>query len=147
MLSLQEISDRIEIGMLLDAYAGAIDRVDMDALDAVFTPDAWIDYTPYGGPAGHYPEIRAFLAQEMPKYPAFQHLVANREITFSGDHATGRVMCFNPLVLQETAPDGSPQVAFLGLWYVDAYVRTAAGWRIARRCEEPCYAQGFVKAK
>jgi hypothetical protein len=32
------------------------------------------------------------------------------------------------------------QVMFLGLWYVDKYVRTPKGWRICERVEESCYA-------
>ena len=49
LLDLQEISDRIEIQDLLSRYTDAIDRRDWDALDGVFTPDAFIDYTSVGG--------------------------------------------------------------------------------------------------
>jgi len=45
MLSLQEISDRLEIQDLFTAHSHAIDRRDWDALDRIFTPDAVIDYT------------------------------------------------------------------------------------------------------
>ena len=43
MLSLQEISDRLEIQQLLVDYSTAIDLGRFDDLDRVFTPDAYID--------------------------------------------------------------------------------------------------------
>lgn len=43
MLSLEEISDRLEIQQLLVDYSAAIDRRRFDDLDRVFTPDAYID--------------------------------------------------------------------------------------------------------
>jgi hypothetical protein len=150
MLSLKEISDRIEIYTLLDAYAGAIDRVDMVALDAVFTADAWIDYTAFaewGAIAGHYPEIRRWLPEAMAKAAGFQHVIANKEITIDGDRGTGRILCLNPMVLTIADPDGRPRVGFHGLWYVDEYVRTEDGWRISRRTEERCFSHNFPISK
>ena len=44
MLSLEEISDRLEIQQLLVAYSTAIDTRQFDDLAQVFTPDAYIDY-------------------------------------------------------------------------------------------------------
>jgi hypothetical protein len=43
MLSLEEISDRLEIQQLLVDYSTAIDNRRFDDLDNVFTPDAYID--------------------------------------------------------------------------------------------------------
>jgi SnoaL-like protein len=43
MLSLDEISDRLEIQQLLVDYSTAIDQRRFDDLDRVFTPDAYID--------------------------------------------------------------------------------------------------------
>jgi hypothetical protein len=138
-VELHEISDRLELGLLLDRYAGAIDRVDMELLDTVFTPDAWVDYSAfaeYGGFAGPYPVVRAWLEQGLNQSPGHQHLVANREIEIAGDGASGRVMCFNPMVMPRRGGDGPRQIGFHGLWYVDEYLRTGEGWRIASRREE-----------
>jgi len=44
MLSLQEISERLEIQQLLVDYSTAIDQRRFDDLDKVFTPDAYIDF-------------------------------------------------------------------------------------------------------
>jgi hypothetical protein len=43
MLSLEEISDRLEIQQLLVAYSTAIDQKRFDDLDNGFTKDAYID--------------------------------------------------------------------------------------------------------
>jgi hypothetical protein len=44
MLSLAEISDRLEIQQLLVDYSAAVDNRRFEDLDNVFTPDAYIDY-------------------------------------------------------------------------------------------------------
>ena len=136
-LSLQEISDRIEIHDLLVRYSHAIDTRDFDALDRVFTPDAFIDYSSMGGAKGSLPEIKEFLRKAMAQFSGFQHMIANSMIELRGDTATGRTICHNPMVL--TRPDGQTHVFTCGLWYVDRLVRTPEGWRIRERVEEKCY--------
>lgn len=136
-LSLQQISDRLIIEDLIYEYSAIIDQKRFDDLRNVFTPDAHIDYSALGGPAGDLDKIIAFLHQVMGMFPNHQHLNANAQITVDGDTAKGRVMCFNP---QEMAlPDGKTHIFMCGLWYVDEYRRTEAGWRISRRVEEKSY--------
>jgi len=138
MLSVQEISDRLEIMQLMTAYSSAIDRKNFAALNNVFSADAYIDYRAMGGIAGTLGEIKAWLGEVMQAFPHYQHMLGNPEIQLQGDTATGRTICFNPM--QIALPDGSSQVMFLGLWYLDEFVRREAGWRISRRSEEKCYA-------
>ncbi len=133
-LSLQEISDRLEIQDLLFRYAELIDGKRFDELVDVFSEDAHVDYSAFGGSVGDRAETIAFLKKAMPLFPNTQHSNANIQIRVEGDRGTGRVMCFNPQEM--TLPDGGTQVFLLGLWYVDEYVRTEAGWRIRRRSEE-----------
>jgi ketosteroid isomerase-like protein len=137
MLSLQEISDRMEIQDLVTKYSNAIDRRDFDKLDEVFTPDAYIDYRALGGIDGKFPDVKAWLKPALAGFPHYYHMIANTEITLSGDTATGRTVCFNPM--DTPLPGGGSQVMFIGLWYVDTYVRTAQGWRISSRVEEGCF--------
>lgn len=140
MLSLQEISDRMEIQDLTWRYAELIDSGDFDTLrDDVFTADAHIDYTEMGGPAGDVESTIDFLHKSMGLFSGAQHLSANHRITLDGDRAVGRVMCFNPMPIGPKIPDLEGHVFFCGLWYCDEYVRTEAGWRIARRVEERAY--------
>ncbi|EZP74075.1 Ketosteroid isomerase-like enzyme [Sphingomonas paucimobilis] len=137
MLSLQEISDRMEISDLLSRYSHAIDFQDWDALDEVFTPDAIIDYSETGGAKGSYAEIKAWLPDALGRFPRYQHMVATTKLDLDGDTAGSRSILFNPMVYQG---EGKPeQVFFIGLWYRDRLVRTDKGWRIAERYEEMGY--------
>lgn len=137
MLSQQELSDRFEIQDLVFHYADIIDSKRFDELrDSVFTEDAFIDYSVFGGSVGDLESTITFLKQALTNetFPNSQHLNANVQVTLNGDEARGRVMCFNPMEMQ--MPDATTLTYFLGLWYVDEYRRTEAGWRISRRVEE-----------
>ncbi len=122
---------------LIAHYAHLIDKQDIVGLDNAFTEDASIDYTDFGGPKGSLQEIKEFLSQELPVFKNTQHMISNYQIKVSGDEATGRIMCFNPMELN--MPDQGNPVLFYGLWYVDKYVRTGNGWRIKERSEEKSY--------
>jgi hypothetical protein len=135
MLSLAEISDRLEIQQLMIDYSSAIDQRRFDDLDRVFTPDAYIDYRATGGVDGRYPEVKTWLADVLPNFPAYSHMLGNFDVRISGDTATSRTICFNPMVMGGDAG----QIYFVGIWYVDEYVRTAGGWRMTRRVEEKCF--------
>ena len=137
MLSLQEISDRLEIQQKMVDYASAIDQKNFEALDAVFTPDAYIDYRALGGIDGKYPQVKAWLAETLAKFPHYYHLNANIDIRLQGDKANSRTMCFNPMSVP--LPDGKNHTMFFGLWYIDQWVRTPQGWRMSERLEEKCF--------
>lgn len=137
MLSQQELSDRFEIQDLCYRYAELIDSKDFDALRAeIFTADAHIDYSVFGGSVGGLEDTIDFLKQALTKelFPVHQHLNANLQVRLQGDEASGRIMCFNPQ--QISLGEEKSQVFMLGLWYLDKYVRTPQGWRIGERIEE-----------
>ena len=134
MMSLQEISDRLEIQDLFARYSFAIDERDWDALDDVFTPDAFIDYSEAGGEKGPPDQIKRWLAVAMERFPMFQHMVATTKLELNGDTANSRTILFNPMVYRKD--DGENQIFFIGLWYRDELVRTAQGWRISARHED-----------
>ena len=135
MLSLAEISDRLEIQQLMVDYSTAIDRRRFDDLDRIFTSDAYIDYRATGGVDGRYPEVKAWLADVLPNFPAYSHMLGNFDVRIDVDTATSRTICFNPMVMG----GDKQQVYFVGLWYIDEFVRTAGGWRMSRRVEEKCF--------
>jgi ketosteroid isomerase-like protein len=137
MLTLQEISDRLEIEDVLARYSHAIDRHDWSRLDDVFTPDATIDYTEFGGPRAALAEIKVFLQKVLPMHAGHYHLVATSLITVEGDSAEAHSVCHNPMVLDRG--DGRAHVYVCGLWYHDLLVRTEVGWRIHERREEKCF--------
>ncbi len=142
MLSLEQISDRLEIQDLCWRYAQAVDTKNFDDFREVFTADAFIDYTCFGGISGDLETVIAWLKEVFAPeiHPNHQHLTANLQISVAGDEARGRIMCFNP---QEAGPAltgrAGTQVYFCGLWYIDEYRRTREGWRISRRVEEKSF--------
>ncbi|MGD9620545.1 MAG: nuclear transport factor 2 family protein [Mycolicibacterium sp.] len=137
MLSIEEISDRLEVQQLLIDYSTAIDQRRFDDLDAVFTPDAYIDYRVSGGIDGRFPDVKAWLKEVLPNFPAFYHMLGNIDVRIDGDRATSRAICFNPMVIG--GGQNPQQVYFVGIWYLDEFIRTTQGWRMARRVEEKCF--------
>jgi hypothetical protein len=135
MLSLAEISDRFEIHQLLIDYSTAIDQRRFDDLDRVFTEDAYIDYRAMGGIDGPFPEVKAWLAQVLPNFPAYAHMLGNFDVRIDGDTASSRTILFNPMVLG----GAKNQILFCGLWYEDEFIRTPEGWRMSRRVETKCF--------
>lgn len=133
MLSIEEISARLEITQKITDYATAIDSCRWDDLEAVFTPDAVIDYSAVGGIVGPFPEVKAWLAQVLPGFSTYCHLVGNHDITVDGDTATSRSLCLNPM----QAPDGT--TFLIGIWYRDTWILGEDGWRIRTRTEEKCF--------
>ena len=139
-MSLEEISDRMEIQDLMVRYSYAIDSRNWDALDDVFTPDAFIDYSVFGGSVGDLPSTKAFLAEAMPMFGTLQHMVSGTTMSIDGDTAEARTQCHNPMTMGDA---DDPDLMVCGLWYVDKLVRTADGWRIKERVEEKVYMRVF----
>jgi 3-phenylpropionate/cinnamic acid dioxygenase small subunit len=138
--TLEELFDRLEIDELLTRYATAIDTKTFDLLDEVFTPDAHLDYTTAGGIAGDFSTVKAWLAEVLPHFPQYQHVVGNRNVTLDGDTATSVSAFFNPMVMQ------NGDTFFCGGEYRDQLVRTSDGWRIADRFEQTVWTYGTVPA-
>ena len=139
-LSLQEISDRLELQDLVTRYADIIDRKAFAELSTIFTNNAVIDYQATGAPKCSVQEMVAFLNEAMSLFPNHQHLVSNTQFKVNGDAATGRVMCFNPM---EMAVEGGTQTFILGIWYVDEFVRVDDRWLFASSKQEASWNLNF----
>ncbi|MDJ0785872.1 MAG: nuclear transport factor 2 family protein [Myxococcota bacterium] len=141
-LSIQEISDRIEIGDLLTRYTVAIDTKDWGLLDTCFVPDAKLDYTQTGGIEGEYPVVREWLEKALSVFPVTVHYISNSTVELDGDAASARTYVINPMGFQN--PDGSMHMFTVGGYYVDKLVRTEDGWRIRERLEESAFMDGTL---
>jgi SnoaL-like domain len=138
MLTLQQISDRIEIDELLARYSHAVDSRNWPLYRTLFTADARIDYTEMGGDVGGVDEITEYLSNAMPMFTGFQHMVSNIIIEFDGsDRATVRSILYNPMILGGGTPE--EHIFVCGLWYRDVVVRTTDGWKFQSRYEERSY--------
>jgi hypothetical protein len=141
MTDIQYLVDRLAISDLQAEYADYIDSKQFHKLPNVFTEDAYIDYTAFGGSAGNVSEIIEFLNNSMASFSTTQHMMGNSIVRIEDDTAHVRTQCHNPMVV---AGDQIPQhVIFLGLWYVDELKKTSKGWRIHRRHQDPCYAHNM----
>jgi hypothetical protein len=151
-LSLQQISDRIEVEDLLERYTSCIDAKDWDGLDSVFAPDAILDYSSSGGPpAGPYPEIKAWLERALAIFPMTQHMIGKSRIKIDGDTAQCRSIFYNPMGMPTDADgkftmdiDGRAglHTFVVGGFYNDTCKRTPDGWRIVKKVEEQAYLTG-----
>jgi len=144
-MDLQEISDRLEIQDLIARYCRAVDNLELDELDSIFTADALIDFTAFEAPRSGLKEMKLFLADVLAMHASYYHLAAASTITIDGDTAECHTICHNPMVLRR---DGRPDLLYYcGLWYHDQLVRTPGGWRIAERVEEKCYLATMPEAR
>ena len=57
----EEVADRLAIRETLGWYMRAMRTKDLDQMDDVFTPDAFIDYSAIGGHSRPWPEVKPWL--------------------------------------------------------------------------------------
>jgi hypothetical protein len=134
VLDTRQLSDRIEIADLITSYTRAIDTGEWDRLDSVFTPDAQIDYTSSGGVRGAFPEVKAWLAEVLPKFVRRQHVIGQLDVVLDGDTATVTAYFTNPMVRLDD--DGTERMFALGGYYRHRLVRSEAGWRSRQLTED-----------
>jgi hypothetical protein len=131
-LSLQEISDRLEIQDALLAYSTALDVPGRrwEVWYDCFTEDATAEYPGMG------PKSPAELQELFSKNDAVrlqtQHLFLNIVIALDGDSATSRSECSYAAVNRGETP-GKNTLRLSGLFFNDELVRTPVGWRIKHR--------------
>jgi len=131
---LRMLLDQAAIDRLLKRYARALDERDFDRLDDCFTPDAHLDYTCAGGIAGPYPQVKAWLAEVLPPIAEMQHFTTNVEVEIDGDRASGTSYTLNVNGMRMASEEVRHMI--VGAQYIDTFLRTPRGWRIASRREE-----------
>jgi hypothetical protein len=123
------MSDREDIVQLVNLYGFAMDTQRWDLFDRIFTEDCDADY----GASSHWTD-RARFKQDFGSFhegfDATQHVMTNHLVTVAGDTAAAHTYGSWRLVRHAA---GDPPVWDGTGYYDDQLVRTAAGWRIARR--------------
>jgi uncharacterized protein (TIGR02246 family) len=119
--------DRVAIDALLAGYAYAFDTGDGEAFADLFTPDGSFVNVGVATMTGR-DELVDFVNARFEQAPGVRHFTANVLVEPNGDGATGRAYVWvirldgdGPLRLRNTGE------------YTDEFVRTAAGWRFAKR--------------
>jgi hypothetical protein len=133
VLGAARVADHLAIQDLAVAYAYAVDDRDWVRWQALFTPDAHIDYTAAGGIAGSPAELAAWMPGALAVFTFCLHTTATHEIRFTGpDSAVGRVHVFNRNGVEW---EGESEICDVSAVYEDTYRRVGGAWRIAGRLE------------
>ena len=133
-------ADRAAIQDLAIAYAHAVDDGDWQRWQALFLPDAVIDYTSAGGIVGSPAELAAWMPGALSAFEFCLHSTSTHEIVFTGsDSARGRAHVFNR---NGARWEGRPELVDVGAVYVDTYARLDGRWRFASRIEHTTYISG-----
>ena len=125
-----ERDDRQDISDLLVRYATGIDRRDWPLFRTVFTDDCELDYGEIGAWNG-IDAVTHFMTQAHAMAGHTLHRLSNHAITVDGDTAAARTYV-DALIMAGDNHAGGAGVSGIG-FYDDEMVRTADGWRIARR--------------
>ncbi len=121
---------------LVYRYAQAVDRLDLDALVALFLPDATIsihggdpDAPPVRQPMSGHDQIRERVAA-LERYEVTFHHVGSHLFDIAGDTATGETYCVAHHV---STVDGERRDRVMFIRYHDRFVRADDGWRFEER--------------
>src|ERR1700761_1528619 len=134
-LSLAQVSDRLAIRELVDAYAYCADRRDATGQMALFTEDT--DFQVYmdthcPSPTQHL-EGRAALApvfDELNTYIATMHFNGQSTTVLNGDHASGVTYC----LAHHVKVDGSARSLMIAvIRYLDAFIKQDDAWFFSQR--------------
>ena len=124
----QELADRQAIADLIYAYCLHFDNNEPEAVAALFTADAVVDYGPEASTIVGADAIATTIAVGLEKtFLATSHHVSNIQITFEG---TDLARSVSYLYAWHRYVDGSPDGELWGR-YRHSFVRTDAGWRIS----------------
>ena len=133
-IAADEAGDLLAIRAVLAHYMKAIRIKNLDLMDDVFTPDAMIDYSGIGGSRKSWAETKPWLGDMVLGVELFMLYVGDVYTTFAADAGSAEVETTWHGVFV-AAPGATPLIVF-GT-YLDQFVRTPDGWRIADRTDYP----------
>lgn len=130
------LGDRLALRELVEAYARGVDRLDIDAVVALFTPDGTLEITHRDGAAPaalrEGREAIAAALEGLRRYGVTAHHLAQQSLWFDADdpdRASGETYCTAHHV---RVVDGTAIDRIMSIRYLDTYER-ADGWQIAHR--------------
>lgn len=139
----REIADRLAITDLIHGYCLHFDNNDPEAVAALFTADATVDYGPESATIVGSAAISETIAVGLERtFAATSHHVSNIQVTFDGpDKAESVTYLYAWHRYVDDSPDGE-------LWgrYRHRFTRTGAGWRISELLLQAAGMVGFHRA-
>jgi 3-phenylpropionate/cinnamic acid dioxygenase small subunit len=137
--NLDALLDREAIRALQTRYALALDSKDWDLLRTCFTENAVADYGALAAVNEGREAIVERCLRALDGLDSSQHLLGNHWVEVDGD--TARAGCYLHAQHHLVSPSGL-NTFVVGGTYRDEIVRTAEGWRIARRTLEASWLDG-----
>ena len=129
------VVNRLAISDLVHAYCQGVDRLDPEAVARLFTEDGV--FVAYAEPGATEPTSRSEGRAAITKaigmaryYKRTTHTVGNHIAVVDGDRATGETRVVAEHVVGD---EGAETLMIWHIRYLDAYVRSAEGWRIGER--------------
>ncbi len=137
-MSEKERADRHEIRKIVDDYALFADRIDNEALAGLFAPEGILRIFE----RGNSEPVRQRIGQSeiaeaikgLSRYDVTLHVVSNHYVEIDGDIATGESYCRASHI--RAVEGGAPEARenyVMNIRYLDDFIRTTEGWRIAKR--------------
>ena len=114
-------------------YAYALDGCELEPFLDVFTPDARLRIyhpdaeAPFADFTGHE-QMRIIPGRMRDMFAQTMHVMSNHLVEVDGDEARGTVLCTARHLTKDRENSMNVMIR-----YVDAYRRTAEGWKIADR--------------
>jgi len=133
---MDELTDRVALRELVEAYAHNVDRLDPEAVAALFCENGVLKI--YEGDPEHVEparvrsgpgEIAAALAG-LSRYAVTTHFLGQQSVQLAGDTATGETYCMAHHI---TDADGERRDKVLSIRYLDRFRRVSSRWRIEER--------------
>lgn len=141
-LSLEEISDRLEISDLYARYVHAVDDREPEPLERIFLPETVFDWTASGGERTQWQVAKHgdFLTGKLFSYVF--HVCTNLRIDFDedGSGAIVKSKTIHPTGLEDS--QGVAKLFQVQGCYTDRLVKTSDGWRITERIWQDFWAAG-----
>lgn len=132
----------IEMQQKIYFYGWCIDHRDFAALDALFLPDAIVDYDVPDGTRAPWREIRDWLPKGLEIFRVTQHNMSNPLFELDGERARSRT--YGDLLHVQELSNGSFSVMRHHSIYHDEWVCAEDSWRIAERTLTNLYVDGPV---
>jgi hypothetical protein len=130
-MTLEEISDHIEIREVLCRYCRGIDRVDPKIIASIYHPGAIDNHGRFCGPGVEFAEWTTKKMMADTKGVG-QHHMTNIMIELHGDVANVESYCiaYHPALLEDGAGEG---LGFVGARLLDRFEKRNGEWKIADR--------------
>lgn len=129
------LQTRLDVNDLLVRYCHEIDDRNWAELEALFIPDAHLDFSAFRGPCGNTKDLIEFFQAVANAIPRWQHTISTSRVFRLDDTPADQVKVRTAAQVMMITLNEKQQesVSFSGLWYDDTLIKTGKIWRFAAR--------------